>query len=94
MKTLSLSAAFLGVALAKSILHSGPQHVFSNPPVHDERFKFPTVSESAAMARKIMHLTTIGDLVTVFPGTSHGSDVGEQESRPQDVAGSPIGLMV
>ncbi|KAK4507304.1 hypothetical protein PRZ48_001039 [Zasmidium cellare] len=92
MKTLSISTALLGAATAKSIIHKNPQHVFSNPPAHDEGYSIPSVSESAAMARKIMHLTTIGDLVTTFPGAS-SSEIGEQESRPQDVAGSPIGLL-
>lgn len=93
MKTLAISTALLSAASAKSILHTKPQHIFSNPSAHDEGYRIPSVSESAAMARKIMHLTTIGDLVSVFPGPQ-GSEIGEQESRPQDIAGSPIGLMV
>lgn len=96
MKALSVSAALLSVASAKTIQHVAPpfQHTFSNPPAHDEGYRIPSVRESAAMARKIMHLTTIGDLVSVFPGASHGSHVEEQEDRPKDIAGSPIGLMV
>lgn len=93
MKILTISNALLSAASAKTILHTIPQHVFSNPPAHDEGYRIPSVSESAAMARKIMHLTSIGDLVSVFP-EPQGSEIGEQESRPQDIAGSPIGLMV
>lgn len=44
------------------------------------------------MARKIMHLTTIGDLVTTFPEQTH-ANLETTENRPSQVAGSPIGLM-
>lgn len=44
------------------------------------------------MARKILHLTTIGDLVTSFPVPSQKS-IDVSETRPAEVAGSPIGLM-
>lgn len=95
MKPLVASAALLlgTVAAAKSIGHTiPPQYIFANSDVDDEELRIPTVRESAAMARKIMHLTTVGDLVTVFPKQSN-SDVDTSENRPADAAGSPIGLM-
>jgi hypothetical protein len=45
------------------------------------------------MARKIMHLTNIGDLVTTFPEQSLHNGLDVFEDRPTAVAGSPIGLM-
>lgn len=72
----------------------------------DEPFHFPTVHESAVMARRIMHLSSLSTLVTTFPvnttttppSSSDSSDFTSQElsvwqSRPDDLAGSPIGLM-
>ncbi|KAF7191316.1 hypothetical protein HII31_07339 [Pseudocercospora fuligena] len=91
--TILLSSLAAGIS-AKSILTTQPQHIFSNPEEpHNEGYRIPSVRESTAMARKIMHLTTIGDLVTVFPSQSSSSDVELQENRPADVAGTPIGLM-
>lgn len=69
------------------------RYTFSNPPKEVAcYYRMPTIRESTAMARKILHLTTIGDLVTSFPQPSHGSG-SALEVRPDEVAGSPIGLM-
>lgn len=89
-----LGLLLAGSASAKSFALPDPplEHVFSNPPATDNWYKIPTVRESTAMARKILHLTTIGDLVTVFPEPSHKS-VETDEIRPDAVAGSPIGLL-
>ena len=47
------------------------------------------------MARRIMHLAQVGNLVTTFPDSQHAhdDDLETLENRPADVAGSPIGLM-
>ncbi|TKA64848.1 hypothetical protein B0A55_08286 [Friedmanniomyces simplex] len=53
------------------------------------------------MARRIMHLSSLGTLVSTFPEPSHaftpnsneGDEVYAYENRPQEMAGSPIGLM-
>ena len=88
-----LFSLLLSVASGKFVPQLvNPQHVLSNPDVHDEEFEFPTVRESIAMARKIMHLTTIGTLVSVFPEPT-SSDVDELQRRPSELDGSPIGLM-
>lgn len=92
MRSTVLLPALLVGASANTILHP-LQHIFSNPDSHDEGYRIPTVRESTAMARKIMHLTTIGDLATTFPSVSHNSDIDLQENRPADVAGTPISLM-
>ena len=71
-----------------------PQHIFSNPdPEAHSAYKIPTVHESAIQARRILHLESIGTLSTIFPATSHSSDIDASENRPSDVGGTPIGLM-
>jgi hypothetical protein len=65
---------------------TGPQYVFSNPE-NAEALNIPTSYESAVMARKILHLTHLGTLSTIFP-SSHSL-----ESRPSGLQGTPIGLM-
>lgn len=70
------------------------QHVFSNPTEEaiTSGFRIPTVHESAVQARRILRLSSIGTLSTVFPSSS-SSDVQATENRPSDVSGTPIGLM-
>lgn len=69
------------------------------PPIEDADFKIPSVHESTVMARRILHLSTLGTLVTTFPeATTHdvpetNDDVTAWEVRPAEVAGNPIGLM-
>ena len=96
MKLGLLLPALVSAASAKSIATADPprQHVFSNPPEeHEAWYKIPTVRESAAMARKILHLTTLGTLVTRFPESISSNDIEMQDSRPSDVAGDGVGLM-
>ncbi|KAF2404410.1 hypothetical protein EJ06DRAFT_526493 [Trichodelitschia bisporula] len=52
--------------------------------------RIPTVRESAAMARRMLRLEKLGTLSTVFPtnDTPH-----KEASRPDSVAGTPLGLM-
>ena len=70
-----------------------PQYLFSNPP-EVARYKIPTIHESAIMARRIMHLSTLGSLVTTFPHpSSSDSEASTLENRPSGMEGSPIGLM-
>ena len=77
------------VPFAASISSHHPQHVFSNPPKSTAKtFRIPTVRESAIQARRILHLSSIGTLSSVFPSSSNNL-----ERRPADVGGSPIGLM-
>ncbi|KAL9124901.1 MAG: hypothetical protein Q9217_005821 [Psora testacea] len=90
--------------LALSISRPPPQYIFSNPP----QYKIPTIHESAVLARRMLNLSSIGTLSTVFPA-SYGSSrpIPQEEgpalsdfytedafsAQPQDLAGSPIGLM-
>ncbi|WPG97788.1 Hypothetical protein R9X50_00056900 [Acrodontium crateriforme] len=86
-------ASVLGIATARIIE--------SQEPLQPETaWHYPTVHESAIQARRILHLSTVGTLVTSFPNiSSHNvydekpSNFGTMEARPGDVAGSPIGLL-
>ena len=71
-----------------SFHYNAPQHVFSNPPSSSAySLRIPTVHESAIQARRILHLSSVATLSTVFPSSS------ALENRPADLAGVPIGLM-
>nr|POE59154.1 hypothetical protein CFP56_24424 [Quercus suber] len=98
---LSLTA-LLAIAHAR-IIQQAVLEEFPSP-IKDADFKIPSVHESAVMARRILHLSTLGTLVTTFPDAeSHsvqsavnGDDDGDAnalEMRPPEVAGQPIGLM-
>jgi hypothetical protein len=90
---LSLLIAPLSLASAILLPPSSPQHLFSNPaPGVSSPYKIPTSYESAILARRILHLTPLGTLSTVFPSPRHaGANVVER--RPSGLAGTPIGLM-
>lgn len=87
-----LHLALLPLAAANAL---GPQHISENP--SELTYKIPTSYESAVQARRILHLTPLGTLATVFPSEhSHSTsedDAGTSEQRPQSLAGMPIGLM-
>ncbi|TVY52716.1 hypothetical protein LCER1_G005413 [Lachnellula cervina] len=72
---------------ASTLIPSPPQHILSNPALHETTFKIPTTYESAVQARRVLNLTPIGTLSTVFPSPS------TLEQRPDGLAGVPIGLM-
>lgn len=55
-------------------------------------FRIPTVHESAVQARRILHLSSIGTLSTVFP-TDKDAALEPSENRPHGLGGVPIGLM-
>ncbi|KAK7757652.1 hypothetical protein SLS62_000028 [Diatrype stigma] len=80
-------------ALAAEPLQEEQQYMFSNPPVSDSsRYnRIPTSYESAVLGRRILALTPLGTLSTVFPGSGSGF-VGE-ENRPDGLGGVPIGMM-
>jgi hypothetical protein len=81
-----------GSLLPLIVSTSSSQYVFSNPPSsHHDSLAIPTSYESAIQARRILHLTPLGTLSTVFPSTKsspHGA-----EHRPSTVQGIPIGMM-
>lgn len=65
------------------------QHVFSNPEPPVSNFRIPTIHESAVQARRILNLSSIATLSTVFPSSSSPT----LEKRPNDLGGASIGLM-
>ena len=68
------------------------QYIFNNPAFADHNvIKIPTSYESAVMARRILNLTPLGTLSTVFPSPHSASETLEQ--RPSGLGGVPIGLM-
>ena len=74
--------------LAASLHSTAPQHVFSNPPSSPgSSFHIPTIHESAIQARRILHLSSIATLSTVFPSPP------ALGYHLVDLAGVPIGLM-
>ena len=65
------------------------QHVFTNPEPQLSSLRIPTIHESAVQARRILNLSSIATLSTVFPSTSPST----LEERPGGLGGAPIGLM-
>jgi len=53
--------------------------------------KIPSSYESAVMGRRILALSKLGELSTIFPSDS--ANVETTEHRPSDLASVPVGLM-
>ncbi|TKA27587.1 hypothetical protein B0A50_04419 [Salinomyces thailandicus] len=100
LAALASSASARSLALPP-ILQQEPLHQGSD----EQDLHVPTVHESAVMARRIMHLSSLSTLITTFPNASSSyeplsdtdalshQEVGVWENRPSEMAGSPIGLM-
>ncbi|TGO52746.1 hypothetical protein BOTNAR_0315g00060 [Botryotinia narcissicola] len=67
---------------------SSPESVINNPSSAESTNRIPTSRESAILARRILHLTPLGTLSTIFPNSSSTS-----ENRPSNLQNIPIGLM-
>ncbi|KAL8938247.1 MAG: hypothetical protein Q9211_003294 [Gyalolechia sp. 1 TL-2023] len=84
----SFAAALILNSLAASIaIAQSPQHILSNHPLVQS---IPTVHESAIQARRILHLSSVATLSTVFPSRQPPATF---EDRPDHLAGVPIGLI-
>lgn len=92
---LSLLPLVSAVSALSITQNTPPQHIVAKPPVEDVAYDIPTIHESAVMARRILKLTTIGNLVSTFPTLSNTADddLSASENRPAEVQGSPISLM-
>ncbi|KAK8102727.1 hypothetical protein PG984_015873 [Apiospora sp. TS-2023a] len=86
-----ISCVALGAAATE------PAYIFSNPPASERPgYKIPTPYESAVQGRRLLALTTLGTLATVFPddaSSKKDGDVSSQENRPPGMGGMPHGLM-
>ncbi len=66
------------------------QHAFANPDNSSSTiYSIPTIRESATQARRVLNLSNIATLSTVFPSSSPSS----LENRPDNLGGSAAGLM-
>ena len=78
-----------------------PSYLFSNPPsTHPLHHHIPTRHDSAILARRIYHLSSIATFSTVFPPSPNNHPQQQQQdqqplltSPPSSVSGAPIGLM-
>ncbi|ORY67383.1 pyridoxamine 5'-phosphate oxidase-domain-containing protein [Pseudomassariella vexata] len=86
---LPLISCAAGICMAEATPE--PQYIFQNPPASESIHKIPTPYESAVLGRRLLALTTLGTLATVFPHES--KDVSGQENRPAGMGGMPHGLM-
>jgi hypothetical protein len=78
---------FAPLILAAPLQQSQSLFISSSDPA-----SIPTIHESAVLARRILHLTNIGTLSTIFP-SSKESSFTPQGNQPSSVSSTPIGLM-
>ena len=94
---LSLSATLYLSGTSASILPEAfltSSHDVSKPSLHrSPPYRIPTVHESAVMARRILSLTPIGTLATIFPPNPAAPSAETISRVPASVANTPIGLM-
>ena len=79
MKFVNVAMSLAGTAQAFTDVFSIGEH------------RIPSSYESAVMARRVLGLTKLATLSTVFPESK--SDEVDTEERPSDLGGLPIGLM-
>ncbi|KAK6956342.1 hypothetical protein Daesc_001619 [Daldinia eschscholtzii] len=82
------SLPFVSLAARSCVAESTPepQYIFSNPAISESSYRIPTSYESAVLGRRILALTPLGTLSTVFPDSS-------RPRQPDGLAGVPLGLM-
>ncbi|KXJ94379.1 pyridoxamine 5'-phosphate oxidase-domain-containing protein [Microdochium bolleyi] len=96
-KALFLAPVLSGCSIADSVLEPRG-HIASNPddPSQSVLGRIPTAYESAVLGRRILALSPLGTLATVFPSSSSSSSDGHysaEERRPAGLGGVPLGLM-
>lgn len=96
----TLAASLLPISTTALASTPNPDHLFTNPdPLLTSAAslqRIPTSYESAVLGRRILALTPLATLSTVFPSTPAASDhdgVDTLERRPPGLAGVPVGLM-
>ncbi|UKZ74296.1 hypothetical protein TrVFT333_001958 [Trichoderma virens FT-333] len=88
MKLLSIIGGLSGYAAALEL--TAP--LFGDAGSVGER-RIPSSYESAVMGRRVLALTKLGTLSTVFPKSSSSSDADTAERRPDGLEGLPVGLL-
>ncbi|KAI1186884.1 pyridoxamine 5'-phosphate oxidase-domain-containing protein [Nemania serpens] len=93
---LALTVAAAGAAEASTL--PPPQPIFSNDPASSRSgHRIPTSYESAVLGRRILALTPLGTLATIFPAQDTDKDAGDrygtQENRPPGLGGMPHSMM-
>ena len=91
---LNLVLAGIGAAAAAALSTPDPEFLFANPAADHARashFTIPTSRQSAVLARRVLALTPLGTLATVFPDDG-GPPPSSMERRPTGMGGSPVGL--
>jgi len=74
---------------------SHPQHILSNP-ASPSTYQIPTRHESAILARRLLNLSSIATVSSVFPSSNENTISQDQDAQwttPNDLSGAPIGLM-
>ncbi|KAI5464187.1 pyridoxamine 5'-phosphate oxidase-domain-containing protein [Mariannaea sp. PMI_226] len=70
-----------------------PDIVFSNNAEAATEHRIPSSFESAVIARRVLHLTKLATLSTIFPSSTRYDGAHDAEIRPPGLDGIPIGLM-
>ncbi|KAG5919157.1 hypothetical protein E4U42_006593 [Claviceps africana] len=86
---MKLLHAVVGLAASLTTAAQSPLSMLENSA---EWNKIPTSYESAVMGRRILALSKLATLSTIFPDASD-CDASRQEVRPGGVSGQPVGLM-
>lgn len=99
---LSTAATATSASSSTGSLPLDHRYLFTNPhPYHHEEeqpsksdFRIPTSYESAVLGRRILALSPLATLSTVFPSDTNADHTAQPlENRPQNLGGIPIGLM-
>ncbi|KAK3298291.1 pyridoxamine 5'-phosphate oxidase-domain-containing protein [Chaetomium fimeti] len=84
------------IAISSTLLFCTTATAAAVVPPPAEELRIPTSYESAVLGRRILALTPLGTLSTVFPQDKHSSNSdgpSTQERRPAGLGGMPYGLM-
>lgn len=98
MKATLVLAVIGSVITTTTAIHSppDPSYLFANPPpshADASRLTIPTSRQSAVLGRRVLALTGLGTLATVFPPDASSDDAASlYENRPAGMGGSPVGL--
>ena len=87
------------LAASSCALPASVNDPLTRPSSFASEHSIPSIHESAVQARRILQISNIGTISTVFPSSDPSSSfhsaggVSTQEQRPSDVRAAPIGLM-